>query len=83
MTACLRKHSGAGKMDTGALQPVTLLASNTNNVNIFTIMHNYFHFWTMHVRFTWASRQKPYVINTILDMKVATSLPEDKQNKRG
>jgi len=83
MTACLRKHSGAGKTDTGGLQPVTLLASDTNNLNIFTIMQNYFHFWTMHVRFTWASGQKPYVINTILDMNVATSLPEDEQNKGG
>lgn len=83
MTVSHRKHSGAEKRDTGSLQPITLLAFKTNNMNIFTIMQNYFHFWTMQVRLTWASIQKSYVMNTILDMKVATNLPEDKKNKRG
>ena len=55
MTVSHRKHSGAGKRDTESLQLITLLAFNTNNMNIFTIMQNYFHFWTMHVRLTWAS----------------------------
>lgn len=81
MTASLTKRSIAGKMDTRALQPIALLASNTNNMNIFTMMQNYFHFWTVHVRFTWASRQKSYVTNTILDMKVATIFQKIRRTK--